>query len=307
MSKSLEATQIILPPGPDYALRIKHEYRVGWEQWYWFETDLHWDSPEWQRRLYHKHARMAKDRGAFFVGGGDRFDGISGRNDKRGTKGTLRPEHLRGAYFDTLVDDGVEEFREYADNYVYEGEGNHEAAVRKMCETDLTARWIEKMNAIRSKHLPPIFRAGYDGWIVISFETNGRRQNKKIKIHHGHGGGGEVTKGVIQDQRAAASTEGYDLYIHGHVHERYQMPQMAERLMDSDRAGHYRVTERERLHLRVGSYKADFRRDGAATWHTQRGGRSKPLGGVFVKFYCPEQDVIAMSPEFPYVNYDNLE
>lgn len=299
--------QIILPPSAEYALRVKHTYSVGWEQWYFFQSDLHWDSPEWLRRVYHKHAKQAKERNALFVDLGDMFDVISGRSDPRGTKSSYRDEHKDGAYLDRLVDSAVEEFREYADNYIYIGTGNHEAKVLKMCETDLSARFIVELNRIRSKGLPPIFRAGYDGWMVLNFEARGRRQSRKVKNHHGHGGGGEVTKGVIQDQRAAASTEGYDLYVHGHVHERYWMSHMAERLMESDRDGHYRVTERERQHARVGSYKADFRRDGAPTWHTQRGGRSKPLGGAFVRFYCPETDVIAMAIEYPYVNYDNLE
>src|SRR5688572_6425975 len=100
---------VTIPPGPDYALRITHRVRAGWEQWYWFQSDLHWDSPEWLRKVYHRHAKLAQKRNALFIDLGDMHDVISGRNDPRGTKGTHRPEHGKSAYLDAVVDSGVDE------------------------------------------------------------------------------------------------------------------------------------------------------------------------------------------------------
>lgn len=293
--------EIVFPETAEHALRVKCKYSRNWEQWIWIQSDLHWDSPEWQRKLYHRHAKMALERDALFVDLGDRFDVIGGRSDPRATKGSIRSEHNRSAYLDVLIDDAVEEFRPYAQNMIYEGEGNHEAAILKRCETNITSRFVEKMSAVKGER---IYRAGYDGWIVFYFEHEGggRQQSIAAKLHHGHGGGGEVTKGVIQEHRAAAATESYGIYASGHVHEQYMLKHMVEGLNAQGR-----VKTFERQHIRVGSYKADFRTDGKGTWHMMRGGRAKPLGGAFVKFYCPEAYTVAFTVEYPHVNYDSLE
>lgn len=296
--------EVILPESASQALRVKCRFNRDWEQWFWFQSDLHHDSPEWQRRLYHKHAKLATERGAMFVDLGDLFDVINSTGDKRGGKGGNRAEDEQPAYLDTLVDHAVEEFRPYADNWIYAGTGNHEAKIVKMHNTDLSTRFVREMNRVRSESLPPIFRAGYDGWIVFQFEHEGGGRNQAFaaKLHHGHGGGGEVTKGVIQDHRMAASTEGYSLFVSGHVHEQYMLKHTVESL---DHQNKVRVIERQ--HVRVASYKSDFRADGAPTWHTQRGGRTKPLGGAFIRFYCPEAKQVAFEVSYPYVNYDALE
>jgi hypothetical protein len=296
--------EVIAPPSQDYALRVKCKYSRNWEQWVWFQSDLHWDSPEWQRKLYHRHAKLALERNALIFDLGDMFDVVDSQGDKRGGKGASRDEHNEPAYLDKLVDSAVDEFRPYADHYALIGTGNHEAKIVKIHNTDLSTRFIKEMNHVREKSLPPIFRAGYDWWATFHFEHEGGGKEQRIacKGHHGHGGGGEVTKGVIQDHRAAAATEGYGLYVSGHVHEQYMLKHMVEGL---NRDGRVRVFERQ--HVRVGSYKSDFRTDGAPTWHMQRGGRAKPLGGAFVRFYCPEQCVIAFEVQYPHVNYEGLE
>lgn len=296
--------EVILPESPHHALRVKCRFSRDWEQWVWFQSDLHWDSPEWQRKLYHKHAKEALERNALFVDLGDLFDVVDSAGDKRGGKGASRDEHNKPAHLDELVDTAVEEFKAYADQYIYAGTGNHEAKIVKLHNTDLSTRFVKEMNRVRSAGLPPICRAMYDGWIKFEFEHEGggRNQGVACKLHHGHGGGGEVTKGVIQEHRAAAATEGYGIYVSGHVHEQYMLKHMVEGLGAN---GRVRVFERQ--HVRVGSYKSDFRTDGAPTWHMQRGGRAKPLGGAFVRFYSPESSVVAFDVHYPHVNYEGLE
>jgi hypothetical protein len=296
--------EVILPETQHHALRVKCNFSKDWEQWVWFQSDLHFDSPEWQKKLYHKHAKTAMERDALFVDLGDLFDAINSTGDKRGGKGGFANEDNEPAYLDKLVDRAVEEFRPYAENWIYAGTGNHESKVLKIHETDLSNRFIREMNLLRGKDLPPIYRAGYDGWITFQFAHSGggREQAIACKLHHGHGGGGEVTKGVIQDHRAAAATEGYGLYVSGHVHEQYMLKHLVEGLNSTGR-----VRTFERQHVRVASYKADFRTDGVGTWHMQRGGRAKPLGGAFVRFYCPEKMIVAFEVSYPHVNYDSLE
>lgn len=52
---------IEVPPAPDYALKIRHTYKAGWEQWYFLTGDCHWDSPECYIRLLHRHLKEARE------------------------------------------------------------------------------------------------------------------------------------------------------------------------------------------------------------------------------------------------------
>lgn len=201
--------EVILPPAPDYALKIRHTYSSGWEQWYLLTGDCHWDSPECYLKLLHKHLREAKDRNALWIDNGDFFEAISSRDDQRGSKGTLREEHCGVNYLDRLVDSGVEEFRPYLDMLTYMGTGNHDQAITIRRETDILQRFVEKANVLRGAHTPAIHRAQYTGWIRLMFGHPNKtgRFSLNMKLEHGTGGNSPVTKGVIQAQRRAARTK----------------------------------------------------------------------------------------------------
>ena len=108
---------------------------------------------------------------------------------------------------------------------------------------------------------------------VGSFRTeHGNGMSYKMKYFHGSGGGGPVTKGVIQNQRAMASVHGADCYWSGHVHESYTMTHMCESL-----SGNHRPILKEVLHVRTPTYKEEYG-DGTKGWHVMRGAPPKPLG-----------------------------
>ncbi len=308
MPSPTERPRIILPPSPDYALRIKDTYAAGFERWYWLQADVHYDAPDYLAGLHRRHLEDARKRGALIIDNGDMLDVIGGRNDKRGTKGGVRPEHSKDNYLDTVVDTAVAAHEKYADQFVYLGRGNHDLKVLKVCETDLLARFAEKLGAKRSPKLQPIHVAGYGGWIRFEFATNattgsergGAKQSFSVKMFHGSGGGGPVTKGVIQTNRRNAECDA-DIFVTGHIHEKWNLDTLKEGLTA---AGRVRV--RESSHIQLGSYKQDFAPDGAGTWHTQRGGGPKPLGGVFLRFYCPNGDRVAWEVRKPDIDYDNL-
>jgi predicted phosphodiesterase len=58
-----------------------------------------------------------------------------------------------------------------------------------------------------------------------SLKVQPHEKSYKIHYFHGSGGGGPVTRGVIQNQRKMADIEGADCIWMGHVHELYAMYQ----------------------------------------------------------------------------------
>ena len=265
--------------------------------------DCHWDSPECYLGLLHKHLREAKDKGALIIDIGDFFDAISGREDPRGSKGTIRPEHLGVNYLDRLVNWAAREFAEYADNFVYLGTGNHEQSITVRRETDLTARFVEKLNALR-KGKPPIHRAGYTGWIRLMFENANKshRCSHSMKIEHGTGGNSPVTKGVIQSARRSSRTEGATFFVSGHIHERWNLESIVETLNGSTS----RVEQHQLEHIQLGAYKRDFRTDGCATWHMMKSGATKPVGGAWLRLWTPNGHDVQYEVTRAWVDYPNL-
>jgi hypothetical protein len=293
--------EILIPPAPDFALRIKHQYSAGWEQWYLLTGDEHWDSPECYIGLLHNHLKQAKEREALWITNGDFFEAISTRNDPRGSKGTLRKQQVGVNYLDRLVEDGAEEFRPYADSLVYMGTGNHDQAITIKCETDIGKRFADAMSAAKTPGLPPVYRSGYTGWIRFEFEkqNGGGRSSLDMKLEHGTGGNSPVTKGTIQAQRRMSRIDGATFFVSSHIHEQWALSGVVERL----NAVTGQVQEHKVKHIQLGSYKRDFRTDGCGTWWTMKSGATKPIGGMWLHFYVRNNriywDVIDTEVDYP--------
>jgi hypothetical protein len=294
--------EVIPPPSPGYALRIRDVFTSGWERWYWLQSDAHEDAPDYLKELHRKHLKDAVARDAMIIDAGDMADVVNGRDDKRRSKGGVKPELNKDNYLDAVVDDIAQRHRDHADLIIYLGRGNHDLKVLKMCETDILQRVADRLNAWRDPKIPPIYVAGYGGWIRFEFRTasGGAAQSFTAKIFHGSGGGGKVTKGVIQTNRRNAECDA-DIFITGHIHEKWELSTLKEGLT---RSGRVRV--RESTHVQLGSYKLDFTPDGAGTWHTQREGGPKPIGGSFLRFYSPDGDRVCWETRKPDINYDKL-
>lgn len=295
--------EVTLPASPTHALTVKHRFGAGWEQWYFLQSDCHEDSTEHLRKLHTRHLAMAKERDALICDFGDFPDVISGRHDKRGSKDSVRADHAGGNYLDLVIDSVVDEHRDVADNWLVFGRGNHDQKILAHCETDILKRIVEGFNAARTPGLPNIHVAGYGYWIRFMFEADGggHRQSVYLKGFHGSGGGGEVTKGTMEAQRMAATVSNADIVVTGHVHEKWEMELVREHLTDSGR-----VVLRPRTHTKLGSYKQDFRIDGAPTWHMMRpGGTPKPVGGKFLRFFADGSRVAWEITDAP-VNYADL-
>jgi hypothetical protein len=71
-------------------------------------------------------------------------------------------------------------------------------------------------------------------------------------------------------------------------------------------AATHRVELRKTEHIQVGSYKADFRTDGAATWFTQKIGTTKPVGGQWLEFSSKNGRTIEWTVTPAWVDYSKL-
>jgi len=253
-----------------------HEVTCQSGQEFLLVSDLHWDNPHCDRGLLKNHLDEAVKRNAAIILNGDTYCCMGGKYDRRADKSLIRPEHNTDRYFDAIVDTSVEWFAPYAKNILLIGYGNHETAIIKHGETDLLQRFASTLNYATGSAVQV---GGYGGTIDIRvLHDTIRGVNFVVHYYHGSGGGGPVTKGVIQDQRILAGTEGYDLTWMGHVHELYYHQNMIHRYDRSTKT----LIQKPIHQLRTATYKEEWD-GGYMGFHTERGRGPKPLGGYWMK------------------------
>lgn len=250
--------------------------RNDWEFWCLLSTDRHWDNPQSDWDLQREHLDLAIERNAPVVDNGDFFCAMQGKYDKRASKDKLRPQHQNGRYFDSLVSTACDFFSPYASSFAVIGHGNHETSILKRHETDLTERLVAALN---SKTGSQVEKQGYGSWVRFMFYDGDARFIVKMKRYHGHGGGGPVTKGVIQTNRRAAYLSDADIIFTGHVHEDWRLVVMREHLTTGGK-----VIHRKQLHVCGSTYKDEYA-DGTSGWHIETGKPPKPIGAVWLRFW----------------------
>lgn len=237
-------------------------------------SDLHWDNPDCDRVLLKKHLDQAKENGWRVFLNGDTFCLMQGKYDPRSNKDKIRPEHNVHNYLDAVIDDAAEWFAPYAEIIDVVGYGNHCTSIIKRMETDPLERFVERLNAI-AKPKEKVHKGGYGGWYIIHATrgSNNSGVSYKTKYFHGSGGGGVVTKGMINLTRAAERHEGHDCFTMGHVHENIENYRVVDALDHQNQP-----IKKEQLYMITGTYKDEYK-DGAFGWHVERGAPDKPLGG----------------------------
>jgi hypothetical protein len=241
-------------------------------------SDLHWDNPKCDRVLLKKHLDQALEGQHDVHFNGDTFCCMAGKFDPRRSKEGIRPEHNVNNYLDAIVNDAIEWFKPYAHLIKVVGYGNHETAILKNLESDLIQRFVFGLNRECGTEIEA---GGYGGWIVYQF-LDGKvlRKAFKIKYFHGSGGGGPVTRGVIQFNRMSSFIEGADMIWMGHVHECNEVIYTNEVLNRNNS-----VELRNILMVRTATYKEEYN-SGLGGWHVERGATPKPLGGRWLEM-CP--------------------
>lgn len=265
-------------------LTVRLNGRGGDEFCFLLRSDAHHDNPECDQRLEEKHLKEAKERRAGIIDNGDLFCAMQGRWDKRSDKSKLRPEHREGRYLDLLVNTAAEFYEPYAENFLVIGEGNHETGILRHHETNITERLVERLN---TKRKTKIQAGGYSGWIRFLCQCNNSRFSKKLYRYHGTGGGGPVTRGVIQTNRLAVFTPDADIVLTGHTHDSWVVPIARQRLNDAGAVYHD-----EQLHIRPPGYK-DGWGDGYGGWEIERMLGPKPKGAhwLYIKLRSDRVEV----------------
>lgn len=252
---------------------VKLNYGHGKQDFsFLLSSDHHWDNPDSDRDMFERHLKECKKNGSLAFLFGDFFCAMQGKYDKRSDKSKVRPEHQNGKYLDSLVNTAAEWLMPYREQIGLIGLGNHETAILQRHETNLIERLIEKLNPAGCEH--KVYMGGYGGYIKFDFEhiSGGGRSSLVLKYFHGHGGGGPVTKGLIQSQRQAVFLPDADIVVSGHVHEQYLIPFTQERLLHSGK-----IKLKEQWHVRTPTYKDEYK-DGYGGWHIETGKPPKPLG-----------------------------
>ena len=263
-------------------IHIPYKAKGGWEQWFLLSSDRHHDNPKTDQKLEKKHLDQALERNALIMDFGDLFCAMQGKYDPRGTKADIRPEHQCLNYFDALVDSSVEFYKPYAKNIVLLGKGNHETSILKRQEIDLNQRLIYGLNKETGSS---IVSGGYSGWVQVRFRDSrkgggtGGGETYNLWYHHGFGGGGPVTKGVIQANRRATFLPDAHIIVGGHIHEEWRVTYQRARLTVKGKP-----YQDEQMHVCLPTYKDEYQ-DGANGWHIQQGRPPKPLGAAWLRFY----------------------
>ena len=257
----------------------------GWQQWFLLRSDVHHDNPKCDQKLERKHLDQAKERNAVIIDNGDLFCAMQGKYDKRSSKDAIRPEHQGGDYLDRLVDTSFDFYEPYRKQLVVLGRGNHETAIRKSHETDLTDRLAFRLRDNGKSETT--FASGYGGWVRLMLVRAGGTRRESIKLHHYHGsgGGGPVTRGVIQTNRMAVYTPDADVILTGHTHDEWIVPVPRQRISDGG------VCFRDEVyHVRVPGYK-DAWGDGDSGWEVETAKGPKPKGSAWMRLFLEEDEI----------------
>lgn len=269
-------------------LKVKGSRRTEWEQWFLLSGDRHWDNPKSDHDLQKDHLDEAVKRNAGVIDIGDLFCAMQGKYDKRSSKSDLRPEHQCDSYLDALVSTAADFFAPWADRLIVLGVGNHEEAIRKRHETHLTERLVSILN---DRTGSSVVCGGYGGWIRFLFDWgNGPTSVVNLNYSHGYGGGGPVTKGVIQTNRRAVYLPDAHMVVSGHIHERWTLDLERVRLTSAGK-----LVLDTQTHVVVPTYKEEYG-DGYGGWHVERGAPPKPTGAAWLRFHW--------SPKTHRVRYD---
>jgi hypothetical protein len=164
------------------------------------------------------------------------------------------------------------------------------SAINKNHETDLNERLAERLRASGS----PARRGGYSGYVRIQVSDKYRQHGSIVLWYfHGSGGGGPVTRGVIQTNRQAVYVSDADIVCTGHVHESWQVAVERIKLNHKNK-----VEIKRQSHVKIAGYKEEYG-DGYGGWHIETGKPPKPTGAWWLRLYIPEYDKLKRSgPEY---------
>jgi hypothetical protein len=236
-------------------------------------ADIHWDNAHCRLDLLKATLDEAKAIGAPVFSFGDHFCAMQGKWDRRASAEALRDEHRGGNYLDLLVNTCADWFAPYASSLAMISPGNHETAIRRHHQVDLTQQLVSHLRREGS----PVVAGPYWGFVVLSCNFNGDRKRSseaiKLHYHHGYGGGGPISRGLIDHSRTRSDYDS-DVHVTGHIHRRNADENVITRVSNRGK-----IFQQPQLFLRCSTWK-DESQDG---YHVEQGRASRPIGGWWLE------------------------
>lgn len=260
-----------------------NDVRKGWEQHILITSDRHWDSKKSDRAMQKRHLDTALERNALIIDLGDLFDVMNSRDDKRGSKSSVMNEFNVDDYLNALVEQASEWFAPYANNWLLMGVGNHETAIVKHNEFNLTKQLVWNLN----RNGAQIHTGDYSNFIKFQFIQSKQSRSYyhpyTMWYHHGHGGTAPRSKGVLNVDTRAAVYPDADLLVAGHTHQTWMVPKPRVRVSTQGT-----ISQDKQMHVQVPSYKgSDFR----SGWEAERGFAPTMKGAIWWRMYFRDRQV----------------
>jgi hypothetical protein len=242
-------------------------------QTFFLASDIHLDNPLCDRNLFSKHLNEMRDRDGYGLFFGDVLCLMQGKKDRRGSKSSIRPEHLGSNYFDLVFAESAQWLKPWQDRILLMGDGNHETAVINNQEIDP----LENVTRLMRDSGAPTEHMGYQGFVRFVFSRGNKEGVRRCTLFFHHGAwGGIVTKGTMGGGRYAQIAPDSDLVINGHNHERSIVAHPCYRVADNGK-----VWTEQRWHLQTGTYKHEF--GGTGGFAVERIVMPKSLGGIWLQ------------------------
>lgn len=252
--------------------------KAEWIGWVLLRTDAHHDNAHCRRDLEKSHLDLAIARNALICDAGDAFCAMQGKYDPRSSRSALTADQAqRNDYLNVILDEATKFYQPYANNWLMMSPGNHETSILNRCGFDLTAALAERLGVVKM---------AYTGFVKFIFRRRGTTSSvsRTLAYHHGHGGGGPVTRGVIGSNRRAVWYPQADVIWSGHTHDAWAMPISQATLLNS-----HCVQLRTTWHVSTPGYKDEF--TGGDGWAIERGHNPKVQGCAWLKMTAKDGDV----------------
>ncbi len=250
--------------------------KKGWKFRVLLSSDRHIDSPDSDLILQKRHLDEATEINAPVIDGGDLFDVMQSRQDKRASKGGIRPEHNTDTYIDDVIRTTAAFLAPYAEQMPILLSGNHDVKSVELLETSMMDRLVERVRMMTDAEM---YHAGYGAAISFAFMTEGTPKSSMVHnlwIEHGAGKGGAS---ISELTAKAKYFPDFHIMASGHTHNKAQ-----ESIQRLRRGRTGKLYEDEMLLLKLCTYKKEHK-GGHSGWHVRRGAPPKPTGAWWLEFY----------------------
>lgn len=245
------------------------DMKIGESRYALLMSDEHWDNQHSDHALIRQHHEEAVIKDAPILKFGDTLCLMQGKWDKRKSSSQLRKEHIGENYLNKVTKTAAKFYKPYKENIALITYGNHETAILKHHDYDVLEPLTEELGC----HL-----GSYQGFIIFNFQFESTTASVTLDLcyHHGYGGGGEVTRGMIDNSRTRGQYDA-DIFYAGHIHRKNMDANVLTRINSAGR-----IIKKDQVFLRGSCYKQEC--DGGNGWHVEGGRAARPLGGWWLQF-----------------------